>query len=146
MLRRILNKITKRVGFNYLNTEIHKIVDENSQYVYYIINGYKIKIRKQPSSDYNVFSQVFINKEYEPPVSYFVKNNLQLKTVIDAGANIGLTSVYIKNHFPEAKIACIEPDYNNLKLLKFNLEPFIKDKSIEVYSSGLLGKSGLNLE
>src|SRR5690554_2347811 len=127
MIKRILNKITKKGCINYRNTEAHRIINETSEHILYQLRGHDLKLRKHPSSDYNVFTQVFIDKEYEPPISYFLKNNIELKTVIDAGANIGLTSAYIKNEFPNAKIVCIEPDNDNFELLSYNLKTFIKD-------------------
>lgn len=146
MINRILNKFTSKEDFNYLDTPNLEIIEETSNYIFYSIDQQKIKLRKLPSSDYYVFQQVFVSQEYEPPISYFLKNNVELKKVVDAGANIGLTSVYIKCYFPNVKIACIEPDSNNLEILKHNLKPYIKDKTICFYQAGLMGKSGLSLD
>ena len=97
------------------------------------------------SSDFNVIKQIFVNEEYKSVLSYFLNNSVEPKFIIDAGANIGFTSVYIKDVYKNAQIACIEPDENNFTLLTINLSPFIEDKSITLYKAGLLGKSGLNL-
>ncbi len=68
------------------------------------------------SSDINVFRQVFIEKEYQ-----IIKTNaVNHDVVIDAGANIGLTSLFISSLFPDAKIFAIEPEANNFRLLKMN--------------------------
>jgi FkbM family methyltransferase len=99
----------------------------------------------ETSSDLNVIKQIFIDEEYNTVLSYFLTNKIEPKFIIDAGANIGLTSVYIKAYFPNTRIACIEPDYNNFKLLNKNLSSFIDDKSIAIYKAGLMGRGGINL-
>lgn len=145
MLNRIVSLITKKDIFTYLDLDEYRVIDETSKHIFYQVDGHDLKLRKLPSSDYYVFKQVFIDQEYQSPISYFEKNNIELNTVIDAGANIGLTSIYIKQHFPNAKIVCIEPDNENLALLRYNLQTFIEDKSIKIYHAGLLGVSGLGL-
>jgi FkbM family methyltransferase len=71
-----------------------------------------------PSSDIPTYEQVFINEDYDflvetPP-----------KVIVDAGANIGLASVYFANKYPGAKIIAIEPEKANFELLKRNVEPY----------------------
>lgn len=66
------------------------------------------------SSDVQVYRQVFVDKEYEflaptPP-----------QVIIDAGANIGLASVYFASRYPDARIIAIEPERSNFELLKAN--------------------------
>lgn len=68
------------------------------------------------TSDIAVFCQVFLEEEYSivqdvlPPPS----------TIVDAGANIGLTAVYLAQKFPMAKIYSIEPEPSNMALLLKN--------------------------
>ena len=71
-----------------------------------------------PSTDVPTYKQVFVNQEYDflvqtPP-----------KTIVDAGANIGLASIYFANRYPEAKIISIEPEKGNFMLLKKNVKPY----------------------
>ena len=71
-----------------------------------------------PSSDIPTYKQVFINQDYDflvetPP-----------KVIVDAGANIGLASVYFANKYPGAMIIAIEPENDNFELLKRNVEPY----------------------
>lgn len=81
----------------------------------------RISLRKK-GSDYDVFEQVFIRDEYHPLISYFIDNEIAVSTIIDAGSNIGLTSLKLKNKFPHAKIICLEPDPNNYQQLKYNMK------------------------
>jgi FkbM family methyltransferase len=71
-----------------------------------------------PSSDVPTFRQIFIDQEYD----FLVKN--QPKVIIDAGANIGLASIYFSNKYPKAKIIAIEPERSNFELLAKNVAPY----------------------
>jgi FkbM family methyltransferase len=48
----------------------------------------------------------------------------QVRTIVDAGANIGDTSVWYLNRFPEATVIALEPDIDNYSLLVKNCEPY----------------------
>jgi FkbM family methyltransferase len=71
-----------------------------------------------PSSDVPTFEQIFIRHDYDfdikrPP-----------RTIVDAGANIGLASIYFSNKFPGSKIIAIEPEESNFAILKRNIAPY----------------------
>lgn len=84
------------------------------------------KNSKQPiylrpyTSDFSVYRQIFLEDEYD---TLFPENSLN---IIDAGANVGLFSVYIKQKFPESNIVCIEPDKGNFECLAKNTNTFSK--------------------
>lgn len=70
------------------------------------------------STDITTFDKVFTKKEYdfdvvEPP-----------SVIIDAGANVGLASVYFANRFPHARILSVEPEADNFGLLRKNVQPY----------------------
>ena len=71
-----------------------------------------------PSSDVPTYQQVFIDKEYA------FHTEKAPEVIIDAGANIGLASVYFANQYPDAKIIAIEPEKSNFDLLKENTAPY----------------------
>lgn len=71
-----------------------------------------------PSSDIPTYEQVFINQDYD----FLVET--QPKVIVDAGANIGLASIYFANKYPGAKIIAIEPEQSNFELLKENIAPY----------------------
>jgi len=89
---------------------------------------------RQFTSDVETFYQVLIKKEYkyEPPTSP--------RFIIDAGANIGLTSVYFSLNFPSATIIAIEPEPSNLEILNSNVQAF---PNIHVISGALIGNAGV---
>ena len=74
----------------------------------------EVLIRNNPN-DIQVFTQIFINHEYNIVI------NEEVKTIIDCGANIGLASLFFLSKFPEAKIIAVEPEGNNFHMLRQNM-------------------------
>lgn len=70
------------------------------------------------TSDISVFRQVLLMREYD---AEFSKSP---RVIIDAGANIGLTSVFYANKYPQATILAIEPESSNFEILKRNTEAY----------------------
>ncbi|MGZ4881650.1 MAG: FkbM family methyltransferase [Halobacteriota archaeon] len=66
------------------------------------------------TTDVSLFEEIIVNSEY-----YF-KPSKPPRIIIDAGANIGLTSVFYANKFPRARIIAIEPEEANFEMLKKN--------------------------
>ena len=66
------------------------------------------------TSDLGCFEKVLIHEEYKIPF----ETNPRL--IVDAGANIGLASIYFANKFPQAKIIAIELELSNYELLVRN--------------------------
>ena len=73
-----------------------------------------IRIRVQ-TSDVIVLRQVLLSREYESPMAVVPS------VIVDAGANIGVTSVFYANRYPEAKIFAIEPEISNFEMLVKNV-------------------------
>jgi FkbM family methyltransferase len=46
------------------------------------------------------------------------------RTIVDAGANIGLTSVFFARRFPEATILAVEPEESNHSVMLRNVAPY----------------------
>ena len=75
--------------------------------------------RPSPSSDTDVFSQVFIDRQYAP-----FDGLGSVKTILDLGANVGYSSAYFLTRFPEAQVLAVEPDPDNYELCVRNLAPY----------------------
>jgi|GEM_PF-5016603 len=70
------------------------------------------------TSDLRTYGQVFVSQEYEfelvrPP-----------QVIVDAGANIGLASIYYAIRYPAAKVLALEPAYANFLMLEKNTAPY----------------------
>ncbi len=89
------------------------------------------------TSDFAVFEQIFLYNEYN------LKFGFEPKVIIDAGSNIGLFAIKLKNRFPDAKIICIEPDSENFIQLSKNLKAY---ENVFLVNSGLWShKTKLNV-
>ena len=69
------------------------------------------------TSDMNTFLQVLGDEGYDFPVN-------QPAAIIDAGANIGLASIWFASKYPNARIIAVEPEKSNFDLLERNVAPF----------------------
>jgi FkbM family methyltransferase len=63
----------------------------------------------------------FLLKEIFADEVYSVNENATVKSLLDLGANIGLSVAYFKTKFPSANIECYEPDENSFELLQKNV-------------------------
>ncbi|RYF97103.1 MAG: FkbM family methyltransferase [Chitinophagaceae bacterium] len=64
-------------------------------------------------------------------------------TIIDAGAHIGMATLFFLENYPVAKIYCIEPDPANLRLLHKNLRAEISGGVVSVISCAISGDEGM---
>lgn len=72
------------------------------------------------NADKITFREIFMRKEYAvdlPPA-------LKPEFIIDGGANIGFTSVFLANRYPQARILSIEPDGDNFTTLVENTKSY----------------------
>lgn len=81
------------------------------------INGHQIYIRTNTSDLYVVYS-CFYHREYD----YLSLSDPEI--IIDAGANIGASSIFFARKYPNARIFAIEPETSNFELLKQNIQNY----------------------
>lgn len=77
------------------------------------------------TSDIQTFEQIFVSNEYE------VRFNIRAKLIIDGGANVGYTTLYFANKFPEAVIIAVEPEASNAEMLRKNAASYPNVKILE---------------
>src|SRR4030042_5238997 len=70
--------------------------------------------------DEYTFQEIFVMRDYG--IEYLIDGSQPV--IIDAGANIGLSSVYFASRFPNAIIECFEPEDENYALLLKNTEKY----------------------
>ena len=77
------------------------------------------------SADVLTYQQVFVDEEYafEPARTP--------KSIIDAGANIGLATLYFASRFPSASIISVEPEEHNYRLLEKNVSAYPQIKPVQ---------------
>ncbi len=120
--------ILSKLGFNPKNKHI---ILKAKEYQHPIWARYQ-------SSDVDVFYQIFIDEEYSA-----LDNLSASKLIIDCGANVGYSSIYFLNKYPQAHLIAVEPDAENFKLCQKNLEPYrervtLINSAIWSYKTGLV--------
>ena len=70
------------------------------------------------TTDESAFEDVLLHGQYAFDLPFCPK------TIVDAGANIGMASIYFANTYPEAKIIAIEAEASNFAVLVRNVQPY----------------------
>lgn len=103
---------------------------------YRTINFFGLKVSFQNLKEAaTIFRDIFINKEYH------LESDKERPFVLDCGSHIGLSILYFKKVYPEAKIVAFEPNPNTFKLLKRNVEEN-KLKNVKLINAALSDQEG----
>ena len=70
------------------------------------------------TTDASTFGEILLHGEYDFDLPF------SPKTIIDAGANIGMASIYFANRYPDAKVIAIEAEASNFAVLARNVRPY----------------------
>lgn len=65
---------------------------------------------------YWIFTEIFVDE------NYYFESTSKAPLILDCGSNIGVSVIYFKALYPEARIIAFEPSPDNLALLKHNIE------------------------
>ncbi len=76
-------------------------------------NGQRVHVRAG-TSDFACFEKVLVEEEYAR------ESAVAPRVIVDAGANIGMATLYYAQRFPHARILAIEPEESNFSMLKQN--------------------------
>lgn len=71
------------------------------------------------SSDISVFHSVFLSGHYRPLCEVPTAGS-----IVDCGANVGYSAIYLLRQFPDARLVAIEPAPDNADLCRANLSSF----------------------
>ncbi len=88
------------------------------------------------TSDIKVFREIFLFK------TYAMKLSESPEVIVDAGANIGLSSVFFAHRFPDASIYSVEPEQSNFLQLQKNTASYPNVKPVRAalwHCDALLG-------
>jgi FkbM family methyltransferase len=80
---------------------------------------HELTVRLRGTTDLRVFSLIFVRQEYSSLLSL-----KRVSLVLDLGANVGYSSVYFLNAFPESRVVAVEPDQRNVEVCEINLKPY----------------------
>ena len=79
-------------------------------------DGLILNFRKN-QSDLYILQENFVSEIYDFEFEKYLK---EVKVIFDLGANIGLSSLYFQHRFKDARIFCVEPVEENIKMLSLN--------------------------
>jgi FkbM family methyltransferase len=70
------------------------------------------------TTDISIYDQVVLGGQYDFDLPFLPG------TVVDAGANIGMASIYYANKYRDAKIIAVEAEASNFAILTHNVRPY----------------------
>ena len=80
-----------------------------------ILHPVRLRFR---TTDVPLCREILLNAQYDWKIP------ISPRVIVDAGANIGLVSVFYANKYPDAKIIAIEPEQSNFEILLKNTTPY----------------------
>lgn len=124
-MRALVKKIVPRRILNVCLDILYRIY-----YLYYSLIFPGLIVRKN-TSDKHVFRQIFITRDYSIPLK------IKPRLIVDAGANVGYSSLWFSRKYPKAKIIAVEPEKSNYDILEKNTK---SEKNIFPIKAGLWNK------
>ncbi|MEM7548227.1 MAG: FkbM family methyltransferase [Bacteroidota bacterium] len=132
LLMSIVDKLSSRIPFGLRGTHllISHLVEKNikiDKRESAILFNHKLNKEEfkfnllKNSSDPLVFNQIVLHEEYLPLIQLMDSYNITPKVMVDAGSNIGLTSLYFKAFYSDLKIIALEPNRETFNRLQTNL-------------------------
>lgn len=107
-------------------------------------NNTFFQARWYPSSDLQVFLQIWKGEEYKPVVEYIKQHVKEKKlNIVDAGANVGYSTLYLNATLSRQfsiSFICVEPSEKNVDILTKNIS-LNKISDINIEKAGLFNKS-----
>jgi len=94
---------------------------------------HSFSIRNNPF-DFATMEEVILKEDYNLNI------NFNPSTIIDGGANIGLTSVFFANKYPQADIVAVEPEEGNFEMLMRNTKNY---RSVRLIRAGIWNHSAI---
>ncbi len=82
----------------------------------YSLKGGELIALRPRTTDSKVFEEVFLEKIYAP----YAKGAAQV--LVDLGANVGLSALFLDRAFGFEHIIAVEPDFDNARMLRRNLD------------------------
>jgi len=81
------------------------------------------------SSDWQLLNEIYLRGEYDELLKFDLGKP---RWIVDLGSNIGLTVRLWRQHYSEARIVAVEPDPDNVRMLRMNISDSSDDKVIVV--------------
>lgn len=96
-----------------------RLVESQSKVRVRLVSGSRLELRPQPFGDLFNATEIFVHEVYRCPCPELLSS---VETVVDVGANIGLSCLYWAHLFASAKIFAFEPHPVHVEMLKRHLQ------------------------
>lgn len=111
--------------------------------------NFEVNYREESKSDLTVITEVFsdqslsLNSLKKAPLidAYFkdITRRNSVPLIIDAGANIGASTIWFLNAYSSCKVISIEPEQGNIEVLRLN----VQNLNVTVIEGAVSDESGL---
>jgi FkbM family methyltransferase len=101
------------------------------------LDGVRTIYLRRRSGDFFVFHEIFTSRCYELPQQLAPQGS---GAIVDLGANIGLTTLFLASRFPGATHVCVEPNPANVMLLRKNLS-FLRER-LQILEAAVADQTG----
>jgi FkbM family methyltransferase len=78
------------------------------------------------ASDLHVVSEIFLHGEYDAVIEALKARGREVRTIVDLGANIGVSVQRWRQVFPGATVVAVEPDAANMAMVERNASGPVK--------------------
>ncbi len=125
-----------------LSKDVWQFEKKQDYYNVLLKDGILIRVRNHLHSDILVFQQIFNEGEYNllPKMLQLNKDDSEY-IIVDAGANVGYTTVFLNKKLNNSKFYLIEPEEENTQMILKNTEHIPKSR-IKLYKSALAPEGG----
>ena len=153
-MNKLINRTSNKIHRTYGELVCHLFQHRNQEKDCLIHNTFpvgdgvaEIRYRARNEGDWGAVHQVFHCMDYRIDIwpqgkallDFYVRNSKEKQLlIIDAGANIGASSVYFSTAYPDCKVLAIEPEKHNCNMLRMNS----RGMPIEIYEAALGNKPG----
>jgi FkbM family methyltransferase len=137
-LRRILRSDLARMDrFWYIFDQLlERVGMETSGPCVYRLHDHSTVFLRSGTTDRKVFDEVFIDQIYAP-FADLIPPGARPPVLVDLGANVGLSALFLDQRIGFEHIIAVEPDFDNLQALRRNLD--IACESIQVFAGAQRG-------
>jgi FkbM family methyltransferase len=124
----VLDKIRERIGMQTSGPRVYRLQDGSCVFL------------RTGSTDAKVFEEVFIDGIYAP-FADLIPADATPSVLVDLGANIGLSTLFLDRRIGFDHVVAVEPDLDNLQALRSNLDDNldVPCESIQVFAGAERG-------
>ncbi|MFI1488737.1 FkbM family methyltransferase [Streptomyces sp. NPDC020747] len=102
----------------HVGMSVHPLVSRKLKTVPITSNNTSMQVAfRRNQSDIYILREVFLEGIYDFPYSEHVP---KVRTIVDLGANIGLAALSLAAQHPNARVLCVEPVDENVRMLEIN--------------------------